>query len=160
MPALVSIPVAVVMERREVVQGPWRVTDWMAVAILPGEHLARQGARKVPMRTGGGDDQYLWSGIMLNLYRDSAESYWYNLTGENASLYVVCHESPDGELEPALVTANHDEAVAGQEVDCRVFSTPIPPGIYQAIERFVLDYYVPEAPRKRKRKNWSDEREQ
>jgi len=159
MPALVSIPVAVVMERREVVQGPWRVTDWIAVATLPSEHLARQGARKVPMRTGGGQEQYLWSGIMLNLFRDSAESYWYNLTGENASLYVVCHESPDGEVEPALVTADHDEAVAGQEGDCRVFATPIPPDIYHAIERFVVEYYVPEAPRKRKRKHWSDEEE-
>ena len=160
MPALVSIPVAVVMERREVVQGRWRVTEWVAVATLPGRHLARQDARKVPLRTGGDTDQFLWSGMMLNLYRDSAETYWYNLTGENASLFVVCHESPDGELEPAMVTADHDEAVASQEADCKVFATPIPPDIYREIEGFVLEYYVPEAPRKRKRKSWSQEEEQ
>jgi hypothetical protein len=159
MPALVRIPVAVVMERREVVHGQWRVTDWVAVATLPGEHLARQAARKVPMRSGGDKEQYLWSGIMLELYRDAAENYWFNLTGKNASLYVVCHESPDGDVEPALVTADHHEAVADQEGDCKVFATPIPPGIYQVIERFVLEHYVPEAPRKRKRKKWSKEEE-
>lgn len=160
MSAQVSIPVAVVMERREIMHGPWRVIDWAAVATLPAGHLARQSARKVPMREGGENDQFLWSGIILNLYRDSAESYWYNLTGENASLYVVCHESPDGELEPALVTADHDEAVAGQEVDCKVFATPIPPDIYEVLERFVVDHYKPATPRKRKRQRWSEQEEQ
>jgi hypothetical protein len=159
MTALVNIPVAVVLERREVVQGRWRVPKWTAVSTLPGAHLAKQTKGRVLIRSEDGVEQYLCSGLGIALYRDSAESYWYNLTGENASLFVVCHESPDGGLEPVLVTADHDEAMAGLEADDHVFSTAIPAEIYQAIERFVVENYVPEGPRKRKRKNWSDRKE-
>lgn len=156
MAAAITIPVAVVMERREVAQGRWRVPAWAAVSTLSAEHLAGGVEHGTLMRDGESAQQYLWSGLRLDLFRDSAESYWYNLTGENASLYVICHESPDGDLEPALVTADHDEAVAGLEGDDKVFATPIPPDIYQAIERFVVENYKPEAPRKRKRKSWND----
>ena len=156
MASLVKIPVAVVIERREVVQGRWRVPAWAAVSILPGGHLTKKPAGSTLIRQDDEAEQYLISGLKLELYRDSAESYWYNLTGENAALYVICHENPEGGLDPFLVTADRDEAMAGLEGDAQVFSTPISPEIYHQIEQFILEHYVPEAPRKRKRKNWSD----
>ena len=159
MAALVQLPVAVVMERREISQGPWRVPKWSAVATLPGGHLSQAQAGRSLIRDEDGVEQYLFAGLRLSLYKDSAESYWYNLTGDNASLYVICQEDPDGGLNPVLVTADHDEAMAGLEGDDQVFATPIPAEIYQEVERFILDHYVPEEPRKRKRKNWSERRE-
>lgn len=156
MTSLVDIPVAVVMEKREVAHGRWRVPTWAAVSILPGAHLTNNSVGTTLIRRDDEVEQYLFSGLRLELYRDGAESYWYNLTGENAALYVICHENPEGGLDPFLVTADHDEAMAGLEGDAQVFSTPIPPEIYQQIEQFILDHYVPKAPKKRKRKNWSD----
>ena len=44
------------------------------------------------------------------------------------------------------------------EADDKVFVAPIPPGIYQTIEHFIVEHYVPDEPRKRKRKNWMDNR--
>ena len=61
---------------------------------------------------------------------------------------------------PFLVTANYDEIIGYQEVDDQVFSLPIPPEIYQWLERYVVNNYIPPQPRKRKRVKWSQENEQ
>jgi len=154
MAAKVTIPIAVLMRRRQVVQGRWSVPSWEVTSVLPVEHLASRGATRELVRDGDDEAQYLWSGFALELHRDGAESYWFNLTGNNPSLYVLCHESPDGDIEPFLVTADHDQGTAGLEGDDKVFATSIPQEIYQTIERFIVDHYVPAAPKKRKRKNW------
>lgn len=156
MGSLVQIPVAVVMERREVQHGRWRLPKWTAVSVLPAAHLATSDPGRTVIRGDDDVERYLYSGFRVELFRDGAESYWYNLTGENASLYVICHEDPDGGVNPFQVTADHDEATAGLEADNQVFAVPIHPEIYKEIEGFILEYYVPEPPRKRKRKNWSD----
>jgi hypothetical protein len=36
-----------------------------------------------------------------------------------------------------------------------VFSSPIPPDVYQHLEAFVIEHHAPEEKHKRKRKNWS-----
>ena len=63
----------------------------------------------------------------IYLFRDAAESYWYNLVGREPSLCVVCRPGNDIELEPFAVTANYDEAGAYMEADDTVFSAPLPP---------------------------------
>ena len=156
MAAKVTIPIAMLMRRRQVVQGPWSVPGWEVMAVLPADNLENRGAGRVLVREDDEEAQYLWSGYALELFRDGAESYWYNLTGANPALYVLCHESPDGDLEPFRVTADHDEGTAGIEGDDRVFVTPIPPEIYQQIEQFIVEHYVPSEPKKRKRKNWME----
>ena len=54
-----------------------------------------------------------------------------------------------------LVTASFDEANAHVEGDDRVDSLPLPPTLYQAIERYVLTHYVPTQRAKRKRDDWN-----
>jgi len=148
--------VAVVMQRTEVRRGQWSVPSWSAVAVLAGDNLVGKSSGRSPIYERDGEAQYLWSGLTLTLYRDLAEDYWYNLTGDNPSLYVICHESPEGELSPFRVTADHDSAAVCLESDDQVFAVPIPPEIYQGLERFVVENYVPRERTKRKRKNWSE----
>ncbi len=147
--------VAVIMNRGHSSRGAWSVPNWSAVSVMAGEHLAAGRVRRRPLRADDDNEQYLWAGLTLTLYADRADGYWYNLVGETPSLFVICHEAPDGELEPFRVTADHDEAAVGLEGDDQVFSVPIPSGLYQSIEQFVVAHYVPRAPKKRKRKNWS-----
>ena len=174
------------MERAQIKRGPWSVPSWRAVSVVAGEHMVGKGDGRSPIVTitlGDGPSassmadavaavgevdgrspiyeredgaQYLWSGLSLDLYRDLAEEYWYNLTGDNPSLYVICHESPDGEVAPFRVTADHDSATVCLESDDQVFSVPIPPEVYQHIEQFVVAHFVPQERKKRKRKNWSE----
>ena len=147
--------VAVIMERTQIKRGLWSVPSWRAVSVVAGENVAGKGGRS-PIYERDDEAQYLWSGLSLALYRDLAEEYWYNLTGDNPSLFVVCHESPDGELTPFEVTANSDVATTCLESDDQVFAVPIPPELYQQLEKFIVAHFVPQERKKRKRKNWSE----
>ena len=144
------------MQRARVQRGPWSVPSWSAVSVVAGKHLSGEDAGCTPIREDEDEAQYLWSGLPLELYRDEAEAYWYNLTSENPSLFVICHESPDGELTPFRVTADRDAAAVCLESEDQVFSVPVPPEIYQSLEQFVVEHYVPKERKKRKRKNWSE----
>lgn len=133
--------------------------SWRAVSVVAGDHLVGKGAGQTPIHEDDDLSQYLWSGFSLELYRDLAEDYWYNLTSESPSLFVICHESPDGKLTPFRVTADGDSASGCLESDDQVFAVPIPPEIYQHLEKFIVANYVPSERKKRKRENWSPDRE-
>jgi len=144
------------MERAQIKRGPWSVPSWRAVSVVAGEHVVGKGNGCTPIFESEDEAQYLWSGLSLALHRDLAEEYWYNLTGDNPSLYVICHETPDGEVTPFQVTADHDSATVCRESDDQVFAEPIPPEIYQQLEKFIVAHFVPQERKKRKRKNWSE----
>lgn len=148
--------VAVVMQRTQVRRAQWSVPSWTAVSVVAGDNLVGKGNGRSPIYTRDDEAQFLWSGLTLELHSDLAEDYWYNLTGENPSLYVICHESPDGELAPFRVAADHDSAAVCLESDDQVFAVAIPPEIYQRLEQFVVKHFVPRERKKRKRKNWSE----
>jgi hypothetical protein len=149
--------VAVIMQRTQVRRGQWSVPSWSAVSVVAGEHLVGKDAGSTPIYEDDGDAQFLWTGFSLELYRDLAEEYWFNLTSESPSLFVICHESPEGELTPFRITADQDSASVCLESDDQVFAVPTPPEIYQRLEHFVVTHFVPSEPKKRKRKNWSEE---
>jgi hypothetical protein len=152
----VSLPVAVIMGRRMVSRGRWSVPSWRVVGVVAGENLPGSEARAVPIRTDDDEQQFLWGGLRLELYRDASESYWTNLVGRQPSLFVLCIETGDGALEPQFVTADLHEAGSGVEGNDRVFAAPIPPEVYSHLERFVVEHHVPQEKRKRKRTDWSN----
>ncbi len=150
-----SIPVAVIMGRRMVGRARWRVPSWWVVGVVAGENVPGGETRAAPVRCDGEEEQFLWGGLRLELYRDAAESYWSNLIGQQPSLFILCNENEDGMLEPQSVTADAHEAGSGVEGDDRVFSVPIPPEVYQHLEHFVVEHHLPQEKRKRKRSDWS-----
>jgi hypothetical protein len=158
-----EFPVSVLMERRMARVGQWTQPQWEAVAVVAGEDHNRW-LRRTQVHHDDARDQYLWSGLNVELFKDGCESYWYNLKSDNPRLFVVCFvedEHDDGELElkPVFVTANQDEANAHMESDDPVFSVPMPDKVLQWVERFVVTYYQPEIKRKRKRKDWVEDSE-
>ena len=148
------IPVAVVLEKKIVQGRGWSVPQWSLVGVLGGEHSGSDVSEPVLLREA--DNRYLWGGYRLNLYVDTCESYWHNLTGELPSLFVICTETEGGSMQPLIVTADGLEASASTEGDDKVFRSPIPPDIYLRIERFIVDNYVPRERKKRKRRNWTE----
>ncbi len=151
-------PVAVIMRRRTVQRGPWSVPSWSAVSVVAGERVTGKPPGRQRIREGDadGNEQFLWTGLSLTLYRDLAEEYWYNLTSESPSLFVICHETPEADLQPVRVTADHDSSSVCLESDDQVFAVPIPAEIYSHLEKFVVNNFVPRERTKRKRKNWSE----
>lgn len=152
-----EFPVSVIMEREQIRHRNWLVPRWRLVGIVAGQHIADQNPGASVVHNDQGREQLLWTGFRVRLYRDSAESYWYNLVGNNPSLFLICRQDPEGDLVPFLVTANYDEAGAHMEADDEVFSAPIPPEMREWLEHYVMDHYRPEPPKKRKRKNWKEE---
>jgi hypothetical protein len=151
--------VSVIMERREVRQGRWSLPKWEAVGVLAGEHTPGRSANKTLIRTDAEHEQYLWDGFTIELFKDGAENYWYNLVGQTPLLYIVCRQDPENEedLVPIMVTVDCGEADMHAEADDEVFSVAMPPQVYQWLEQYVVKNYVPRERKKRKRKNWVEE---
>lgn len=92
--------------------------------------------------------------MWLRLFKDEAESYYYNLMADASALYIVTHSSDDGLPEPFLVTASFDAANAYLEGDGEIFTVPMSAEIYRWVETYVLEYYLPQKKFKRKLNNW------
>lgn len=145
------------MEGREKRRDRWSFVEWGAAGVLTGaEHLSDSSQRLV-IHEEEGSRRILWTNFVIKLFKDAAESYWSNLMAEQPSMFIVCRRSEaDEEPEPFLVTVDYDEIIGYQEVDDEVYRLPLPADIYQWLERYVVNNYVPEVKRKRKRTEWSD----
>ena len=156
-----EIPVSVLLECRQARSGRWVEEQWEVVAVVAGKDVADDKSETTLVHEDDQCRRYLWSGLRLSLYKDACESYWYNLMSGQPYLYVICcmDEAEDGEesLEPVLVTADQQEASGHMETDDRVYSVPMPEQVHQWVERFVVENYVPEEKKKRKRKQWVNE---
>jgi hypothetical protein len=148
------IAVSAILERRQGQRGRWSFREWRLVGMVAGQAASGQAPECTLIHSDEHCRRYLWSGLSLVLYRDAAESYWYNLVGKNPSLYLICGARADHELAPLLVSANYDEAAAHMETDSKVFSAPLPPQVYRWLESYVMDNYVPREPERRRRENW------
>lgn len=151
-------PVSVVMERREKQRDRWSYTEWKATGILIGDQLKNRYPEKTLLHEDDECQRYLWTNFVIELVKDGAESYWNNLMASNPALFVVCRDDEDTEeLEPFLVTANYDEIIGYLEVEDQVFALEIPPEVYQWLERYIVNNYIPPQRRKRKRTNWNED---
>ncbi len=144
------------MRRRQTQHGLWSTPYWEAVAAVIGENVGSDERERRLIRSEGGVDEYLCTGLALALHKDEADSYWYNLVGTQPSLFVVCCEEGD-DLLPYRVTADYHEAGRHTEAGDKVFSVPIPPEMYRWLERYVVENYVPEEPKKRQKEGWAEQ---
>lgn len=150
-------PVSAVMECAQVQHGRWRTAAWRLIGFVSGASVVvGDGPRRLPVHSTAGREQWLWTGLTLALYRDSAESYWYNLVGRRPSLFLICRENAAGELVPYQLSADYDAAGAHMEADDQVFSAPLPPELHLRLEAFVMEHYQPQRPAKRKRTDWME----
>jgi hypothetical protein len=150
------VPISIILERRQLERGRWSFTDWQVVGAVAGQRFAGDAPKCALVHSGERSQQYLWSGLYLTLYKDSAESYWYNLVGKRPSLFVICVPHAGHEMVPLIISADYDEAAAHMETNAKVFATPIPPEVYRWLEDYVLAHYVPRDPKKRERQKWVD----
>ena len=157
-----KFPVSVIIERREKSRGRWSFIEWKASAVLIEDRIENKLPQKLLIHEDEECKRYLWKNFIIELMKDAAESYWNNLMASNPALFIVCRSDEDTEeVEPFLVTPNYDEIIGYLEVDDEVFSVPIPPQIYQWLERYIVNNYTPPTRHKRKRTNWdSDSDEQ
>jgi hypothetical protein len=149
-------PIAIMMSRKLIQRSGWSLPCWEALGVVSGAQFADEKRGRELVHEADGEQNFLYRGFELRLFRDAAETYWYNLTGERPSLFVICLKEGE-ELVPSFVTPDHGAAQAAVESDGAAFAVAIPPDIHTEIERVVMQYYRPEPPRKRKQHDWRKE---
>ena len=156
-----QFPVSVLMHYRQSQQSLWSVGQWEVSGLIvgeAGEKLAGVSDSNQVVRRDIGNGQSLWTGLKVSLYKDDAESYYHNLMCEHPKAFIVCKsdELDSEQCQPFLVTLSYDEASSYLEVDELVLSLDMPAELCRWLEKFVLENYVPEKKRKRKRENWKE----
>ncbi len=152
--------VSIVLEKQEKSIRSWTSFQWELAAVLSDRDGPESMQGPITIRESRQRSQYLWKGLLIRLYLDAAEGYWYNLLSEVPFAFVVCELDSIDEDEvpvPHLVTVSQDEAGAHLETDSLVLSAPLPTDIRDATERFVVNNYVPQTRKKRKRQDWFEE---
>ena len=159
--AVFNLTIVVECQRKTV--GRWPSIQWNLTTILfdPDGPDSLEG----PILISEADSlkQYMWKGLKLRLYLDAAEGYWYNFLSEIPYAFVI-FETDDVEEDsipvPFIVTASQDEAGAHLETDYLVLSAPFPTDVRNKIEEFIVNNYVPQTKKKRKRRDWFKEASQ
>jgi hypothetical protein len=152
LPVLDRFPLGVIVAREPVHGNRWIDERWQVAGVVCGSAVAGGRERRV-LRDGPEGTHYLWPGLELRLRAADAESYYYNLLGDNPSLYVYCDAADDGELVPVSVSAEYIDAMWHQEFGNLTFAVPMPAEVYRSIEQFVAQHYVPEEPRRKRKRD-------
>ncbi len=150
---MVSMPLGVVIERREI-DNPWQDHEWRPVAVIPG---AAPTTEWTELARGERAVRYLAATLPLELHRKETEAYLVNFSNERPLVYVLLtgDDEPDAphEVKPALVTASPYEAQdyldAGEDI---VEGVAMPDGVIAWVQAFIDRHHVDEPFRKRKRK--------
>jgi len=147
-------PVAVLVEYQAVHHHRWIDGRWSVTGVVAGKRLENAAVRCQLIHSNNETQQYLWAGLSVELHPDDAESYYCNLMSDNPSVFVVCNEEQDGALQPSIATLSYGEATSYMETDQRVERVAMPADLYRWLEQYVLENYVPEKRKKRKRDDW------
>ena len=156
-----QFPVSVLMQFKESQNKIWSSGQWEVTGLVAGQAGEKLGgvteSTQVISRDIG-NGQILWSGLAVQLHKDDAESYYHNLMCENPKAFIICQsdEVEGNQCQPFLVTLSYDEASSYLEVDELVLSVDMPAELYRWVEQFILEHYVPEKKRKRKRESWKE----
>jgi hypothetical protein len=149
-----GFPVAVVIAYGPQAEDAQEAPVGEVVGVVAGAATEGEGLGSVLIHSGAGGEQYMWTGFRLQLHRDDAESYYFNLVSDRPSVFVICRPGRDRRLVPALLTLSYDAAAAYMEVDELVFRVAMPAEVYRWAESFVMQHYVPERKKKRRRDDW------
>lgn len=155
-PGRLSFPVAVLVEHQAVHDNRWIDGRWVVTGVVASEPLADAGVHCRQIHGDAESQQYLWSGLSIELHQDDNESYYANLMSDTPGVFVICEGEQEDELKPASVTLSYGEATSYMETDQRVERVAMPPEVYRWLEQYVLANYVPEKRKKRKRDNWKE----
>ena len=150
-----SIPVGVVVERREI-DNPWEDYTWAPVAIIPGAPPMETTDEWKVLQHGDGWVHYHAGTLKLELLSGETDGYRTNLSNPQPYVYIVMTpgEDDDGhEIVPFIVTASPHEAEGYTEDSEQIVEgVPMPEEMVAWVREFIVKHHVEVAFKKRKRK--------
>lgn len=147
-PAKDQISVSAVM-LKQTSSHPWGSDVWTLLGLIPG--LSQTTLSEAQDK---GDIHYL-PDLKIQLYPLHCDTYYQNLMSGEPKVYVVSPQTDDMP-KPFLITVDYDEAASYMETGEQVFNAELPEELCLWLERFVLQHYQPEKPKKRRREQWHD----
>jgi hypothetical protein len=151
-----AFSVSVIIEFVETKENRWQSGYWHIAGVV-ATSPDNNDLATAPLRGATESKQILHTGLDLRLYKDDAESYYFNLMSDNPSIFLICSQEDEGPLQPFIATLSYGEATSYMETEEIVKTVAMPPELYRWAEHFVLEHYVPEKRKKRKRENWKEE---
>lgn len=155
-PVPCSFSIAVMMEFQKACANRWVNGHWNVTGVVAGDKVGGEGIHGRQLHAATQGQQYLWTGLSVELHKDDAESYYFNLVSDHPSVFIICTQEEGAPPQPSIATLSYDEAASYMETDELVESVAMPPELYRWAEQFVLQHYVPEKRKKRKRDNWKE----
>ena len=152
-----SFPVSILVNYQLTPDNRWQLGRWYVSGVVAGGQGQGEAVKQTPLHAEAGQQQTLWTGLRVELHKDEAESYYFNIISERPRVFVVCTLDNNGPLRPLLATLSYDEAGSHLESDDIVESVAMPAELYRWVEQFVLEHYLPQKKKKRKRDNWKEE---
>jgi hypothetical protein len=151
-----AFPVSIIVGFQSTCDNRWESGYWKVTGLVAGGSAVRTGIHRQPLHAATEDTQYLWTGLSVELHRDDAESYYFNIISDTPRVFVICSQQQSEPLQPLLATLSYDEAASYMETDEVVESVAMPAELYRWVEQYVLENYLPEKRKKRKRDNWKE----
>ncbi len=151
-----SFPMSVLVEYCETPGNRWEEGHWQVAGVIAGNQSGGDDVQDRQLHPGAQGQQFLHTGLRVQLHKDDAESYYFNLVSDNPSVFIICSQETGQPLQPFIATLSYGEATSYMETDEIVETVAMPPELYRWAEHFVLKHYVPEKRRKRKRENWKE----
>lgn len=153
-----NFPVSIVMQHNRIKNNIWISDKWDVSGVIAGDKATGGEPEQSISRIGADGEIFIWSNYQISLFKDEAESYYFNIISETPYVFVVCREEEyDSQLTPFKVSVNYDEAASYMELNDHVFQVPMPPEIYRWLEGYVINNYIPVKRKKRKLENWKGE---
>jgi hypothetical protein len=151
-----AFPVSIIVGFQSTCDKRWESGYWKVTGLVAGGSAAREGIHRQPLHAATEGTPYLWTGLSVELHRDDAESYYFNIISDTPRVFVICSQQESEPLTPVIVTLSYDEAASYMETDEVVESVAMPAELYRWVEQYVLENYLPEKRKKRKRDNWKE----
>jgi hypothetical protein len=154
MDPLITLPLGVVVERREI-ENVWQSHSWRPVAVIPGAPKVEHGRL---LARGFRWERYHAATLTLELHHKETAAYRTNLSNDQPRIFVglrdvVERSGSDLEVAPFLVTASPFEAQdyldSSEEI---IEGVPMPESLIALTQAFVDAHHIDEQFEKRKQK--------
>ena len=157
-----SIPVGIVVERREI-DNLWQDYIWSPVAVIVGAQPMDPTDEWKELRRGEDWVHYLAGTLTLELFAAETDGYRTNLSNPQPYVYIVMTPGEDddaAEIVPFLVTASPHEAEGYTEDSEQIVEgVPMPPEMVAWVREFIVKNHVEEPFKKRKRKAYDPKKD-
>ena len=157
-----SIPVGIVVERREI-DNPWQDYIFAPVAIIPGAPPMETMDEWKELQHGDGCIHYHAGTLDLKLLSAETDGYRTNLSNPQPYVYIVMtpgEEADEPEIVPFIVTASPHEAEGYTEDSEQIVEgVPMPPEMVAWVREFIVKNHVEEPFKKRKRKAYDPKKD-